>query len=88
MPMTKFEGQKLTKGAFVIEECFFVNCSLVDCDLFYSGGGFDWVNCRFDNCRWHWRGPAEKMFHLMATIGMLKDPQMPPTPPLDTSKLH
>jgi len=87
--ITKYEGQKLTKGAFVIEECFFVNCSLTDCDLFYSGGNFEWVNSQFQNCRWHWRGAALNAVQLLTGLGALKAPQMPVSlQAVDTSKLN
>src|SRR5882762_9282326 len=36
--MTKYENKQLSKATFVMEESFFVNCVLTDCDLFYSGG--------------------------------------------------
>jgi hypothetical protein len=49
--MTKYEGKNLTKAAFVVEECFFLNCELHDCDLFYSGGDFEMVNVKVDKCR-------------------------------------
>lgn len=88
MAITKYEGQKFTKGAFVMEECFFINCALTDCDLFYSGGSFEWVNCRFDNCRWHWRGPALNTMQLLTTIGLLKVPQTPSAQNVDASKMN
>jgi hypothetical protein len=86
--MTKYEGQKFTKGAFVMEDCFFVNCVLTDCDLFYSGGDFEWVNTQFGNSRWHFRGPALKTVQFQQAVGMLKPPQTAPPVPVDSSKLN
>jgi hypothetical protein len=86
--MTKYDGQKFTKAAFVMEDCFFVNCVLTDCDLFYSGGDVESVNLKTENCRWHWRGPALRTAQLMGALGMLKAPQMPPLPAVDNSKLN
>ena len=40
--MTKYENQKLEKVTFVAEECYFINCALIDCDLFFSGGEVEW----------------------------------------------
>lgn len=85
--MTKYEGQKFTKGAFVVEDCFFVNCVLDDCDLFYSGGDSDWVNTRFENCRWHFRGPAGKTTQILQLIGLWKPQPIPPQTPASSSKL-
>ena len=44
----------------MIEDVAFVNCRLTDCDLYYSGGDFDWMNSHFESCRFHWRRPREK----------------------------
>jgi hypothetical protein len=78
--MTKYEGKTLNKAVFVVEECCMINCHLVDCDLFYSGGDFELLNVRFDNCRWHFRGQALKTIQLQQAIGMLKPFQLPPPP--------
>lgn len=85
--MTKYEGEKLAKATFVVEECFFVNCVLTDCDLFYSGGDLEWANTSFENCRWHWRGPAGRMANLMKMLGMMKTQATPPQTPASSSKL-
>lgn len=70
--MTKYEGKTLNKATFVLEECFFLNCVLTDCDLFYSGGDVEAVSSRFDNCRVHFRGAALKTVQTLQTMGMLK----------------
>jgi hypothetical protein len=75
--MTKYEGKTLTKATFVVEDSFFLNCELHDCDLFYSGGDFEAINLKFDNCRWHFRGPALKTAQMMQMIGMLKVGPLP-----------
>jgi hypothetical protein len=75
--MTKYENKKFSSMTFVIEDCFFVNCQLSDCDLFYSGGDLEWVNTQFENCHWHFRGPALKTVQLQQMIGMLKTEPMP-----------
>ncbi len=88
--MNKYEGKTFTKGAFVMEDCFFVNCVLTDCDLFYSGGDAEFVNLKTENCRWHWRGPALKTFQLLGGLGMLKGQPTPvlPAASADKSKLN
>jgi len=89
MPLTKYEGQKFTKGAFIIDECFYVNCVLTDCDLFYAGGNFEWVESRMEGCRWHWRGPALNTLQLLQALGALKAPQSPPLQAVaDHSKMN
>ncbi len=86
--MTKYEGKTLANATFSVEESFFLNCVLRECDLFYSGGDFDWTNCQFENCRWHFRGPSGKTMQLMQTLGMLKPPQALPPSPTSSSKMN
>ena len=75
--MTKYENKTLSKAMLVMEDCFFINCVLDDCDVFYSGGDIEWVNLRFENCRWHFRGAALKTMQTMQQIGMLKTGPLP-----------
>jgi hypothetical protein len=63
---------------FELEEVSFINCTLRDCDLFYSGGDSDWQGTNFVNCRFHWRGPAKNTVLLLQTIGALRPSQLPP----------
>lgn len=85
--ITKYDGKTLEKQHFVMEESYFVNCVLKDCDLFYAGGDYDWLNVTFENCRWHWRGPAGKMFQLATAMGMLKTSGIPPQTPASSTKM-
>jgi hypothetical protein len=75
--MEIYRGQTFEGKSFVLEEVAFINCKLADCDLFYSGGDFDWTNSNFDNCRFHWRGAAKNSLALLQSIGMIP----PPLPP-------
>jgi hypothetical protein len=88
MSITKYEDKTYERQSLIVEESFFVNCVLRDCDLFYSGGDFEWVNVRFENCRWHFRGPALKTTQMMQLIGMLPPPQTPQIAPASSSKLN
>ena len=78
--MTKHENKEYKNMTFVMEDCFFVNCVLRECDLFYSGGDVEWANLRFENCRWHFRGQAMRTIQLAQQIGMLKAGTIPVPP--------
>jgi hypothetical protein len=88
MTINRYEGKTFSKQAFIVEECFFLNCVLNDCDLFYSGGDFDWANAQFVECRWHFRGPCLKTMQLMQTMGMLKTTPTVPPSPVSSSKMN
>ena len=88
MPINRYEGQTLEKQILIVEETYIVNSVLRDCDLFYSGGDFEWANANYVNCRWHFRGPALKTMQLMQTLVMLKQQQTPPVSQVSSSKLN
>lgn len=82
--METFREQKFAGRSFVLDDVVFVGCELRDCDLYFSGGNFEWVNTNFEACRFHWRGPAKNTLDLLHAIGLLKaqpqgQPQIPAT---------
>ena len=77
MPITKYANQTLEEQSIDVDECYFVNCVLKECDLFFSGGDFEWQATKFENCRWHFRGAALRTFNLLNQIGVVKQPPTP-----------
>ncbi|PYV13361.1 MAG: hypothetical protein DMG21_21230 [Acidobacteria bacterium] len=75
--MDTYRNQVFQDRSFNLEEASFVGCTLKNCDLYYSGGDFDWVESRFEACRFHWRGPAKNTVALLQAMGALQQ-QMPP----------
>jgi hypothetical protein len=74
----------LTDQTFILEEVIFIRCRLKNCDLFYSGGDYEWLDTHFENCRFHWRGPAKNTFAILQGFGLLTKPPsgqaaIPPT---------
>lgn len=76
--METYRNQNFQGKGFILEEVAFVKCKLIDCDLYYSGGDFDWLDSRFEACRFHWRGPAKNTITLLQGMGALQWPQTPP----------
>jgi hypothetical protein len=72
--METYRNQTLQTKSFVLEEVAFIECALNNCDLYYSGGEFDWVNTTFENCRFHWRGAAKNTLALLQLTGMMPAP--------------
>jgi hypothetical protein len=71
MPTSKYENQTIVGQIFRVEECWFVNCVLKNCVLYYSGGAFELENSRMENCQWKFQGPAQQTIALMTSIGLL-----------------
>lgn len=87
--MKIYKDKNISEQTFVLEETAFVDCTLKDCDLFYSGGDFEFVNLKLDNSRIHFRGGAKNTQLLMVTLGMLKAPlQLPPQTTTSSQKLN
>jgi len=79
MAITKYEGRTFTNQVFQLEECWFINCVLHECTIFYGGGSYDLQNATFDNCHWRFQGAANQTFQLLTQIGLLRVGQTPPT---------
>lgn len=72
--MQVYENKQIVDQSFVLEEVVFIKCHLKNCDLFYSGGDFEWVETNFENCRFRWRGPARNTLMMLQLFGWLKPP--------------
>lgn len=88
MPITKYEGRTLENQVFKLEECWFVNCTLRACTIFYAGGAYELVNARFENCQWKFQGPAQHTFVLLTQIGLITAQQIPPQAILNTGPVQ
>jgi hypothetical protein len=75
--METYRNQNFQGKSFILEDVVFVKCKLIDCDLYYSGGDSEWVETHFENCRFHWRGPAKNTLALLQGMGMTPTP-IPP----------
>jgi hypothetical protein len=85
--MTVIENEEIKGQSFVLEEVSFINCKLVNCHLFYSGGEFEWINTTFVDCGFHFRGAAKNTQALFQLFGMLKEGQ-PSSPPPMSQKIQ
>jgi hypothetical protein len=77
VPIIKYEGKTFENQVFLLEECWFVNCVLRRCTIFYSGGSYELVNTTFENCDWKFQGPANLTCQILTMIGLLKSGQAP-----------
>jgi hypothetical protein len=78
MPITKYEGRSFTGQVFQLEECWFVDCILRECRVFYSGGSYIFENTTFENCQWTFQDQANQTVLLLRLIGLLAVGQTPP----------
>jgi hypothetical protein len=72
-----FRNRTITKEAIVLEDVCLIDCTLTDCDVFYSGGDTDYQNLKLDNTRFHFRGAAQKTTQVLGSFGMLNMQPMP-----------
>jgi len=68
------KDKNISDQTFVLEENVFIDCTLKNCDLFYSGGDVEIVNLKLDNTRIHFQGAAKNMIGLMQTLRMIPGP--------------
>jgi hypothetical protein len=72
--METYRNQNFQGNSFILENVVFLKCKLSDCDLYYSGGDFEWTETFFENCRFHWRGSAKNTLALLQAMGMTMTP--------------
>jgi len=72
-----YKNQTFQGKSIILEDVVFSKCKLIDCDLYYSGGDFEWAETFFENCRFHWRGPAKNTLALLQAVGMMPMPTPP-----------
>lgn len=85
MSIVKHEGKTFTGQTFELEECWFVNCVLRDCTIFYSGGSYEMENTQLQNCSWKFHDNAQRTCQLLNLIGLLPPPQANPQMALQPS---
>jgi len=68
--ITTHKHETLEGQDFAMEDHCFVHCRLIDCDLIYSGGDFDWIDTTFENCRFNWRAEAASTVRLLNGLKM------------------
>jgi hypothetical protein len=78
MSITKYQNQTLVDRAFQLEECWFVNCVLKGCTIFYAGGSYELEQTRMENCQWKFQNEAQRTCTLLSQIGLLPSPQIHP----------
>lgn len=84
--MKIYQDKSLSDQIFDLEECVFINCTLKDCDVFYSGGDFEFSELKLDNTRMHFRGPAKSTIQLAQILKMVREPSQIPSQVTMTSQ--
>jgi hypothetical protein len=78
-----YEDKNLNEQSFILDDVVFIRCRLKNCDLFYSGGDYEWVETSMENCRFHWRGAAKNSVALFQALQVMGQ-QAVPKPPAST----
>ncbi len=66
--MKTVANQSLKNTVLEMDEHCFVNCSLSECILLFSGGNFGLVDCRIVNCEVRLAGAARKTIEFLKRL--------------------
>ena len=81
-----YEDKTLNDQSFILDDVVFIRCRLKNCDLFYSGGDYEWIETSMDSCRFHWRGAAKNSVALFQSLMGANQQPIVPKPPASTGK--
>ena len=75
----KTENDKTFRGISVqLDDARFINCKFKSCEIHFSGGVFETVDCLFDkDCVWRFRDAALRTMALAQGLGWLSS-KFPP----------
>lgn len=63
-------NHKFEKAAVVLDNHSFIDCSFIDCHLFYSGGPVEISgSCHLERIHWHFQGAAALTTAAMEAFG-------------------
>jgi hypothetical protein len=87
--MKIYRDKTISDQTFVLEDTSFYDCTLKNCDLFFSGGDVEISNVKLDGSRLHFRGAAKNTTSLMVVLRMIPGPtQLPPQVQSGSTKLN
>jgi len=84
--LLQFVRNKNEQGTVVVvDDTSFINCTVTNCQILYSGGDYAWTGTNFANCKIALQGPAARTAAMLQNFGW-KPPQPGdvPAPPKGT----
>ena len=65
------QGKTLESVSIVIDGTMFVDCTMVDCILEYSGGPVTFERTQMRGCRYVFFGQARATVHFLQNVGLM-----------------
>jgi len=77
--MRIIENQTFTATTVSMDDTFYRNCAITNCQIIYGGGDFGWDNTPISpDCKIVFIGAAQRMAMFMKALNLFKEPT-PPT---------
>lgn len=64
------EGQTFSKQKLSLDNHVYRNCSIDDCDIYYSGGPYELIDTHITNSRLHLNQPAKNIYSAIQIFKM------------------
>jgi hypothetical protein len=65
------QGKTLDSVSVVIDETMFIDCTMIDCILEYSGGPVSFERTNMRGCRYVFFGQARATIHFLQEVGLM-----------------
>jgi len=86
--MRVLKDQTIENDVLDLDDTCLINCTVRDCEIFYTGKNYAYRNTTFANCRLTLMGPAERTQRFLREFGQLREDTPPEAQSESSDTVH